>query len=206
MNPKYSFITLISILSLSLCRAQKNLPYVIVEVLAGTVKGPTGTDPLLSFHHGRIITNSKDTLEGFVKLQSSYKADCVVLKVNSKDSLIPVKTIQKVKLFQADSLITQNKYFEYEQLSVKPGKLMRKIHTGKVLVYDNSLYSNEFPGDVADSVLVISNGAVIDNKKLNESPRLFLIDFVNQTFKQNLQRKEFRERKDIIMWLNKHDF
>jgi hypothetical protein len=78
---------------------------------------------------------------------------------NNATQFLSNKELKYIRFLAYDSFLTNSKYTEYRRLTGKP-KLWRLIASGKVDIYDDALYSNEFHEEIGEHFLIMDKGRI----------------------------------------------
>lgn len=163
----------------------------------------------LTWHQGFIIKDNQDTLKGFVKLSAKKNLNNILFVSDTliNPQLIEVENVSLVKLFDADTTISNQTYTEYVKLGNNKKGLWRKIIAGKnISIYDNKRVCNEIPRYFSTDYLLI----VQNNKEQyvmnfwDTSPKKALIKKVNIFYGTRFTTKDFKNTQDIINWLKRN--
>lgn len=200
-------------------------------LIVGLLQGASQIDfnghpPEPVFHDGLMIINS-DTVKGQIKVswgkvyffndsvKKTFKNHSFIRKAsgiifypfvrnNPKQNSIKSKKITSLRLFAADTLITKNGYTDFIHIGTS-SHLFRKIYSGSLEIYDYNNTTNESPGYIAEQLIVLDNGKMIEGISSETSAKKFLIKCINNKFNKNFVKTDFRHMVDIIKWLNHND-
>lgn len=152
------------------------------------------------FHNGFIIVNS-DTVRGSVKFGSRR----IYYTNGIEKKSFKIKKVTSVRLFAADTLITNNGYMDFIHLGKFSGILYRRIYSGSFEIYDSNFFSDEIPGYIGNDLIILDEGKIIQDPASSSLPKKYMVKCINKKFNKDLKTSDFARKVDVIKWLQLND-
>lgn len=196
---KYIMITLLSgllVLVAASCKTASNAsttPF-LFPVITNTA--PTPKVP----HDGFVILNNQDTLFGRISLDQDQKKQTgiTIRDAWQRQQFINYRDLQMVRLFAADPEIIKTSYTDFRRLDEKP-KLWRQIATGKMDIYDETLYVDEVAGELGAEIVVVDRGKAYYLWNFwHRDRKQDLLKFVNNRYGTNYRRRDYKTSLNLI--------
>ena len=114
-------------------------------------------------------------------------SNSITLKINSKDSIIKLKYLNKIRLFSADTIYNFSGFTDYIKIGSNQNTLYRNIYSGSFKIYDEVSFSNENLGLIGNKLVVIDNNDVREISNIwTNNPKKNMIDYINLRFHKKL--------------------
>lgn len=160
----------------------------------------------LNYHHGFVIDNKNDTLNGNIRLRHEDDISMIIKRDGLNiDTLIRVSDVKLVRLFDTDSLLNNQVYTDYVRIGKNKHDLWRQVYKGNFEIYDELYSSNENPGKVGDYLVVKENNTIKTIAGFwTISPTRNMIEYVNQKYDKSFKPNTFRNSIEVINWLKRN--
>lgn len=154
--------------------------------------------PLYKDHKGYVVLNNSDTVYGTIQFNYYHrKLFGVLVQTDTSKEVFDYEDVNYVRLFDYDSSVVDTRYTEYRKLNDKP-RLWRHIASGKIEIYDASLYCNEIKGWI-DDLRILDSGQVINiSRAFSFTSVSDLLHYTNTKHNTDYKRRDFKSKEDLL--------